>query len=168
VGTPTVFHLSVNFFLMTNMVMKSISKSLSVLLLVLLLNGCAVYAVYGLYRTVNDITQTLTQVDDSINRIQGILNEGKELKRAAEDGKLITTLAEKIPTLIQKEVERRTKEKIETLSLALKVSSIVFTKTALAEDLPGAKEAYGEMSDTYNEFTGLMDELSDSIGEPLR
>lgn len=148
--------------------MKSRLLPFLLLLAIAFFQGCAALVVYDLFQTVNDINRTLTQVDSSIARIQGILQEGKELKRAADDGRLITTLAEKIPTLIQKEVERRTQEKIETLALALKVSSIVFTASAQDEDLPGAEKAYGEMTETYNSFTDLMGELSDEISQPLR
>ena len=144
--------------------MQSIQRYFPALLALLLLHGCAVYMAYGLYRTIQDINQTLTLVDGSIGRIQMIVNEGKDLKRAAADGKLISTLAEKIPTLIQKEVELATKEKIETLSLALKLSSLAFTKNATEENLSGATKSYNEMAATYNKFTGLMDELSDSVG----
>jgi hypothetical protein len=132
----------------------------------LFLHGCAVYVAYGLYRTVMDINETLTLVDSSLIRIQGILNEGKNLRRAAEDGKLISTLAEKIPSYIQDEVEIVTKEKITTLSDALKLSSLDFTESAKEEDLPGATKAFNDMSSTYNDFTDLMDDLSDTAVKP--
>jgi hypothetical protein len=150
------------------LLMKSRAIPFISLVAIILLQGCAALVVYDLYRTVSDINQTLTQVDSSIQRIQGVLKEGKELKRAADDGRLITTLAEKIPTLVQKEVERQTQKKIETLSLALKVSSIVFTTSAEKEDLPGAEKAYGEMTDTYNSFSDLMGELSGDLSQPLK
>lgn len=147
---------------------KTTHQGLALLLTMLLLQSCAVYVAYGLYRTISDINATLTLVDTSITRIQGVLNEGKNLKRAAEDGKLISTLAEKIPSLIQKDVALETKEKIVKLSGDLKSSSDDFTEKATAEDLPGAKKAYNDMTTTYDSFSGLMDELSDSVGEPLR
>jgi hypothetical protein len=118
---------------------------------------------YGLYRTLSDINDTLTLVNHSMTRIQMILNEGKELKRAAEDGRLVGTLAEKIPSLIQNEVVHETKEKIKTLSGNLKLSSEDFVQSAVAEELAGAKKAYNDMAGTYNEFTGLMSDLSETI-----
>lgn len=148
--------------------MKSVHNFLLLLTGVLFLHGCAVYAVYGVYKTVTEINQTLTQVDHSINKIQRVLNEGKDLKRAAKDGKLISTLAEKIPTLIQKEVEHQTQEKIKTLSGALKLSSLAFTKSAEQEDLPGAKKSFTDMTNTYNNFTNLMSDLSDTVAPPLK
>jgi hypothetical protein len=118
---------------------------------------------YGLYRTIRDINDILSLVNNSIVKICMVLEEGKELKRAAEDGKLISTLADKIPSLIQNEVIGATKEKIKMLSANLKISSLDFTKNAIAEDLAGAKKAYNDMAATYNEFTGLMTDLSESI-----
>ncbi|GAB6193657.1 hypothetical protein [Desulfocastanea catecholica] len=146
--------------------MQSFHKCVFLLMAVLFLHGCAVYVAYGLYRTVMDINQTLTLVDNSLIRIQGVLNEGKNLRRAAEDGKLISTLAEKIPSHIQDEVELVTKEKIATLSGALKLSSLDFTESAQEEDLPGATKAFNDMSATYNDFTDLMNELSDTAVTP--
>lgn len=52
----------------------------------------------------------------SVIRSSAILSEGEDLKRAAEDGQLISTLAEKIPALIVRQVEKKTRVKIETLS----------------------------------------------------
>lgn len=148
--------------------MQSTHKYLVLLLTMLFLQGCAVYAAYGLYRTITDISATLTRIDNSIVRIQKVLDEGKNLKRAADDGTFISTLAEKIPSLIQNEVELVVKEKIENLSSALSLSSLDFTKNALAEDLSGARKAYDEMSDIFAKFTDLMSDLTDSIGEPLQ
>ena len=148
--------------------MQSTHKYLVLLITMLFLQSCAVYAAYGLYRTVTDISATLTRIDNSIVRIQQVLDEGKNLKRAADDGTFISTLAEKIPSLIQNEVELVAKEKIEKLSSALSLSSLDFTKNALAEDLSGARKAYDEMSDIFAKFTGLMSDLTDSIGEPLQ
>ncbi len=148
--------------------MQSIRKYLVLLTTMLLLQSCAVYVAYGLYRTVTDINATLTLVDTSITNIQGVLKEGKNLKRTVADGKLISTLAEKIPSLIQKDVALATKEKIVRLSGDLKRSSDDFTNKATAEDLPGAKKAYNDMTIAYGSFTGLMNDLSDSVGEPLR
>lgn len=147
---------------------RSTRKYLVLLITMVFLQSCAVYVAYGLYRTVTDINATLTLVDKSITNIQGVLNEGKNLKRAAADGKLISSLAEKMPSLIQKDVALATKEKIVKLSGELKLSSDSFTDKATAEDLPGAKKAYNEMTTTYSSFTGLMNDLSDSVGEPLR
>jgi hypothetical protein len=148
--------------------MKSIYLRPLLLAGMLLLHGCAVYAVYCLYKTVTEINQTLTAVHSSITRIQGVLDEGENLNRAAEDGRLISTLAEKIPTLIHNEVEVATKEKITALSDDLQLSSLDFTKHAVAEDLLGAKKSYNEMSATYNKFTDLMDDLSDTLGPPVK
>jgi len=148
--------------------MKRLSRVLLLLAVLLFLHGCAVYAVYGVYKTVTEVNTALTQVDSSINRIQRVLSEGKELHRAAEDGKLITTLAEKIPTLIQNEVERAAQEKIKTLSGALQLSSILFTKNAEEENLHGATEAFNDMTTTTNEFADYMNELSDSVTPPLK
>jgi hypothetical protein len=92
-----------------------------------------------------------------------VLDEGKELRRASEDGRLVGTLAERIPSLIQNEVEQATREKIETLSGNLRLSAVAFTKNAAAEELTCAKKSYNEMAGTYNEFTGLMNDLSENI-----
>lgn len=148
--------------------MKVILKWPLLLIGLCLLHGCAVYAVYGLYQTVTEINQTLTLVNNSITKIHSVLDEGKDLNRAVEDGKLISTLAEKIPSLIQNEVELATKEKITTLSNGLKLSSLDFTKNAEAGDLLGAKKSYNTMTSIYNEFTDLMGDLSDTITDPKK
>jgi predicted PurR-regulated permease PerM len=148
--------------------MKRISSYILLLTCLFFAHGCAVYAVYGVYKTVTEVNTALTQVDSSINRIQRVLSEGKELHRAAEDGKLITTLAEKIPTLIQNEVEHAAQEKIKTLSGALRVSSILFTKNAEEENLSGANKAFNDMTTTTNEFANFMNELSDTVAPPLK
>jgi hypothetical protein len=127
------------------------------------LHSCVVVMAYGLYRTIRDINDILSLVNNSIVKICMVLEEGKELKRAAEDGKLVGTLADKIPSLIQNEVIDATKEKIKMLSANLKIFSLDFTKNAIAEDLAGAKKAYNDMVGTYNEFTGLMTDLSETI-----
>jgi ABC-type xylose transport system permease subunit len=148
--------------------MKRIPSYILLLAGLIFAQGCAVYAVYGVYKTVTEVNTALTQVDSSINRIQRVLNEGKELHRAAEDGKLITTLAEKIPTLIQKEVELAAQEKIRTLSGALRLSSILFTQNAEQENLKGANKAFNDMTTTANEFTNFINELSDTVAPPLK
>ncbi len=148
--------------------MKRISSYILLLAGLIFVQGCAVYAVYGVYKTVTEINTALTQVDSSMNRIQRVLNEGKDLHRAAEDGKLITTLAEKIPTLIQKEVERAAQEKIRNLSGALRVSSMLFTKNAKEENLNGANKAFNDMTTTTNEFANFMNELSETVAPPLK
>ena len=148
--------------------MKRFPRYILLIAVLMFVHGCAVYAVYGLYKTVTEVNTALTQVDSSINRIQRVLNEGKELHRAAEDGKLITTLAEKIPTLIQDEVELAAQEKIKTLSGALQLSSILFTRNAEEENLNGATKSFNDMKTTANEFADYMNELSDSADLPLK
>jgi hypothetical protein len=96
------------------------------------------------------------------------MNEGENLKQAVDDGTLISSLAEKIPSLIQSEVERVTRDKIEQLSGDLTLSSLDFTQNALVENLSGARKAYDDMAATFNRFTGLMNDLSNSIAEPLK
>ena len=143
--------------------MKSINKSLVLLIAGLFLHSCAVYVAYGLYRTVRDINDTLGLVNNSIVKIRSVLDTGKDLKRAAEDGRLVGTLADKIPSLVLDEVALETREKIKTLSGNLKLSSVDFVQNAVAEELTGAKKAYNEMTGTYNEFTGLMSDLSETL-----
>jgi hypothetical protein len=126
----------------------------------LFLQSCFLYAAYGIYRTIKDINGALTTVNSSMTKIQSVLKEGKDLKRAAADGQLISTLADKIPTLIQGKVEQATKDKINNLSGNLKAASLDFTKNAAAENLAGANQAYNNMATTYNQFTNLMTELS--------
>ena len=140
----------------------------ALLLTLFFLQSCVVYTAYGLYRTITDINATLTLINTSIVRIQGVVNEGENLKQAVDDGTLISSLAEKIPSLIQSEVERVTREKIELLSGDLALSSLDFTQNALVENLSGARKAYDDMAATFNRFTGLMNDLSNSIAEPLK
>lgn len=146
--------------------MKDFTRQLMLLLTLFVLQGCAVYAVYGLYQTVSEINTTLTRVDSSIARIERVLKEGKDLHRAAEDGELITTLAEKIPTLIQQEVEIATKEKITALAGDLSLASRLFTTTANEENLPGAQQAFADITATSDTFSNLMTELSESFPQP--
>jgi hypothetical protein len=139
--------------------MKRVVKLILPLVGVFLLQSCFLYAVYGLYRTVQDINYVLTMVNTSLTRIRTVVNEGKDLNRAAKDGTLITSLAEKIPTLVQKEVSRAFNEKINLLSHDLKLSSLDFTRNAVAENLLGATKAYNDMAGTFNRFGDLMSEM---------
>lgn len=139
--------------------MKGIYNKLFPIVFLLFLQSCALYAVYGTLQTINNINNVLNMVCTSMNTIHAIINEGTNLKRAAEDGKLISTLAERIPSLIVEPIEQAVKEKIHMLSDDLKTSAINFTQNALEENLPGAIEAYNRMSDTYNRFSDLMVDL---------
>jgi hypothetical protein len=123
------------------------------------LQSCFLYAVYGIYRTVQDINNVLTLVNSSLTRIQTVVNEGKDLKRAAKDGTLIASLAEKIPNLVQKEVNRAFNEKINGLSKDLKLSSLDFSRNAEAENLAGATKSFNDMANTFNRFGDLMTEM---------
>ena len=142
--------------------MKSMNRFFALFMGVLLLQSCALYAAYGIYRTVKDINGTLTMVSSSITRIQGVIKEGKDLKRAAEDGKLIATLSEKIPSMIQKQVEQATKDKIQLFSGDLKTASLDLAKNAIKEDLTATTQSYNNMVNVYNQFSGLMNSLEES------
>ena len=142
--------------------MKLFQKYLIVLACALTLQSCFFYAAYGVYQTIRDINSALAAVNNTMTNIRTVLADGKDLKRAAEDGKLISSLAEKIPTLIQDQVERKVTDKINTLSGALKLSSLDFTKNAVAENLTGARHAYNDMADTYNRFADLMSEMDET------
>jgi hypothetical protein len=142
--------------------MKVIRKCLILLVCALFLQSCFFYAAYGVYRTIRDINSALAMVNNAMTNVRTVLAEGKELKRAAEDGKLITSLAEKIPTLIQNQVEQAAANKINALSGDLKLSSIDFTQNAVAENLTGARHAYNDMAGTYNRFADLMSDLSET------
>jgi|GEM_PF-3460244 len=139
--------------------MKGIYNKLFPFVFFLFLQSCALYAVYGTLQTINNVNNVLNMVCTSMNTIHAIISEGTNLKRAAEDGKLISTLAERIPSLIVEPIEQAVKEKIHMLSDDLKTSAINFTQNALEENLPGAIEAYNRMSDTYNRFSDLMVDL---------
>ena len=140
--------------------MKPVLKYTLIVLSAILLQSCFLYAVYGVYRTIQDINNVLTLVNTSLLRINTVINEGRDLKRVAKDGTLIVSLAEEIPKLIQVEVEKRIKEKINRLSADLKLSALEFTRNAIEENLSGAKKAYNEMAETYNGFGELLDEMS--------
>ena len=142
--------------------MKTIQKYIILFVCALFLQSCFFYAAYGVYQTIRDINSALFMVNNAMNNIRTVLTEGKALKQAAEDGRLITSLAEKIPSLIQDQVERAVSDKINVLSGDLKLSSIDFTKNAVAEDLVAARRAYNDMADTYNRFADLMSDLSET------
>lgn len=99
-------------------------------------------------------------VSDAMTNIRTVLKEGKDIKRAAKDGKLISSLADRIPTLIQSQVERAAKNRINALSGDLKLASLAFTRYAEAENLAGANRSYNVMADTVNRFSELMTDLS--------
>lgn len=145
--------------------MKTVLKYTLIVLSAILLQSCFLYAVYGVYRTIQDINNILTLVNTSLVRISTVVNEGKNLKRAADDGTLIASLAEEIPKLIKVEVERRINEKINGLSADLKLSALEFTRNAVEENLAGAKKAYNEMAETYNRFGDLLDEMGQAAGQ---
>jgi len=141
--------------------MKMIFKRvIPVLLTAMLLQSCIFYAAYGILRTIQDINMLLRTVHSSMTTIQTVLKEGTDLKRAAKDGRLISTLAEKIPGLIRGQVEKAVSDKIGLLSGDLKTSALNLTKHAVDENLKEAYQAYNEMADTYNKFTELMADLA--------
>jgi hypothetical protein len=140
--------------------MKSMTKWFAIFVCIFFMQSCAVYAVYGVYRTIRDINTLLVTVNGSITNIRTILDEGKDLKRAAEDGKLISVLAEKIPTLIKNQVEKETKVKIDTLSGDLKGAALALVKGAAAENLNEAVGAYNTMVNTYNQLNDLTNDMT--------
>ncbi len=142
--------------------MKLFQKYLVVIVCALFLQSCFFYAAYGVYRTIRDINSALSVVNNTMTNIRTVLEEGKDLKRAAEDGRLISSLADKIPTLIQDQVERKVQDKINILSGELKTSAIDFTRNAVAENLIDARRSYNDMADTYNRFADLMSDMSDT------
>ena len=139
--------------------MKGIYNKLFTIAFSLLLQSCALYAVYGTLQTINNTNNVLNMVNTSMNRSHAIVSEGTNLKRAAEDGKLISTLAERIPSLIVEPLEQAVMDKIHMFSGDLKTSAINFTRNALEENLTGAMQAYNIMTDTYNRFSDLMVDL---------
>jgi hypothetical protein len=143
--------------------MKKILSTLApVILAALLLPACFFYAAYGVLRTIQDISMILRTINSSMTNIQTVMKEGKDLKRAADDGKLVATLAEKIPGLIRNQVEKAVSDKINLLSGDLKTSALNFSKHAVEENLKGAHQSYNEMADSYNRLTDLMTELSET------
>jgi hypothetical protein len=135
-------------------------KIIPVVLAMLLLQSCFFYAAYGILRTINDINYILRTINTSMTTIQTVMKEGKDLKRAAKDGQLVATMAEKIPGLIRKQVDKAVNEKINLLSGDLRTSALNFTKHAIKENLKEAHQSYNQMVDTYNRFTDLMTDLS--------
>lgn len=142
--------------------MQSIRKWLIPFLCGILFPSCALYAAYGVYHTVKDINSTLTTINQSMAKVKAVIKEGKDLNRAAEESKLIGTLAERIPAYIRNDVEAGTKEKIKILSGDLNLSAGDLTENLTTENHKGAVKAYNGMSDTYNRFTELMTDLSKS------
>jgi hypothetical protein len=140
--------------------MKATVKLLTPFLFLFLFQSCFFVAAYGVVNTVRDINNALSTIHDSMAKIKTVITEGENLNRAVEDGKMITTLAERIPAYIRDDVKPSAKEKIRTLSVDLKVSSVDLTENLKSEDLKGARKAYNDVSDTYNRFTQLMKDLS--------
>ena len=140
--------------------MNFLRRCFILLVCAIFLNSCFFYAAYGVYRTIQDINGALSMVSNAMTDIRTVLKEGKDIKRAAKDGKLISSLADRIPTLIQSQVERAARSKINALSSDLKLASLALTRCAEAENLVGANRSYNDMADTVNRFSGLMTDLS--------
>jgi len=126
----------------------------------LLLQGCFILAGYALIRTASDIISILNRVNDTMERIRVILDEGKEIKRAQEEGRLIATLCERIPSLIRDQVEKPVRREIEKFSGDLRAAAFDLAGESLAEDLIGANKAYDNMVNVYNEFAAYMNDLT--------
>ncbi len=126
----------------------------------LLLQGCFILAGYALIRTASDIISILNTVNDTMSRIRVILDEAKEIKRASEEGRLIATLCERIPSLVRDQVEKPVRQEIEKFSGDLRAAALDLAGKSLAEDLIGANKAYNNMVNVYNEFAAFMNDLT--------
>ena len=142
--------------------MKKIYKSLVVLTAALFIQSCFLFAVYGTLRTINDVIRVLNTVNSSMTTIRTVLDEGQNLKRAAEDGRQISYLAERIPGMVKNRFEKAVTDKIDLLSGDLKTTAVALTKHALEENLGEAIKTYNNMNRTYNEFSDLMNDLAQS------
>jgi hypothetical protein len=140
--------------------MKAMGKLFTPFLFLFLFQSCFFPAAYGVYYTVKDVNNALSTMHDSMAKIKAVIMEGENLNQAVEDGKMITTLSERIPAYIRDDVKPSAKEKIRALTGDLKTSSIDLTENLADEDLKGSRKAYNEVSDTYNRFTQLMKDLS--------
>jgi hypothetical protein len=139
--------------------MKRISSNLSIIICTFFLQSCAIYAVYGTLQAINHINNVLNMVCTSMNTIHTILSEGTNIKRAARDGELIRTLADRIPGLVAGHFEQAVAEKINLFSGDLKTTAIAFTQHAVDENLAGARQSYNTLSTVYNRFSDLLVEL---------
>lgn len=126
----------------------------------LLLQGCFILAGYALIRTASDIISILNTVNNTMERIRVILDEGKEIKRASKEGRLIATLSKRIPNLIRDQVEKPVRREIEKFSGNLRAAALDLAVKSLAEDLIGANKAYNNMANVYNEFAAYMNDLT--------
>ena len=141
--------------------MRSLHILILTVVLGLVLQGCFIFTGLALINTLRDINTTLNLVYTSIHTIRAILDEGKDIKRAAEEGTLVATLADRIPTLVRGMVEESVRQRIGILSLDLKGAALDLTAKSLAEDLTGARKACDNMTKIYDEFVALTDELSE-------
>ena len=142
---------------------RRLSFLLALVPVVIALQGCAFYAAYGALRVIAEVNSTLEMVENSMRAIQSVLEEGNRIHRAARDGELVAALAERIPGMVQDRLEQAVTEKINRLSGNLKAAALEFVVEAVAEDLRGALGAYNRMTDTFNRFSELMDDLSREI-----
>lgn len=124
------------------------------------LASCALLGAYALVQTVRDINNTLTAANNSITRIGQVLDEGKNIKRAAEDGRLLTTLAAKIPALVRDQVEQPVREEVGKLAANLRASSEGLSKMLSCEDMVGSKKAYNDVIRNYNDLVDFADRYS--------
>ena len=116
---------------------------------------------YALIQTVRDINNTLDAANNSITRIGLVLDEGKQIKQAADDGRLLTTLAEKIPALVRNQVEQPVREEVGKLATNLKVTSTELTKKLLCDDIVGSKNAYANVIRSYNDLVDFANSYNE-------
>ncbi|MBF0119611.1 MAG: hypothetical protein HQK79_12300 [Desulfobacterales bacterium] len=140
---------------------KRVFESLSLIIVAFFFQSCVLLTGYALIQTLRDISTFLNNVNDSMNKIKGVIDEGKELKRAADEGRLLTTLAEKIPGYVRNHVEKPMREEIEKLSGDLKINSMELTKNLLGENVYGSVESYGKVVKSYNNIV-------DFVNNPLK
>ena len=128
----------------------------------LFLESCALLAAYALIQTVRDINNMLDTANSSITRIGRILDEGKEIEKAADDGNLLTALAEEIPALVRDQVEQPIREEVGKLATNLKETSTALTKMLLCEDIVGSKNAYANVIRSYNDLVDFANSYNET------
>lgn len=123
------------------------------------LQGCIILSGYMLLGAVRDVITVLNTVDRSMNTINEILAEGKEIKRVAPEGRFIATLCARIPCLVRERLEKKAQQQIDAFSKDLGGAALDLVTKSLAEDLQGARKAYNNMVCIYNEFSSFTNGL---------
>lgn len=125
------------------------------------LQGCIILSGYMLLGAVRDVITILNTVDRSMNTINEILAEGKEIKRAAPEGRFIATLCARIPCLVRERLEKKAQQQIDAFSKDLGRAALDLATKSLAEDLQGARRAYNKMVSIYSELANFTNGLAE-------